>query len=127
LENRPLEPTIAPAAPVASQSSDAPPDYGTQWTDANRSYCNSHTPLACSQYSDDSGECLNGALAASTILQIEREMLRQGEAPQQAARFAAEQAGYGDIAALALRAPDTMTPREFSNWVMKDCLEGIGQ
>jgi hypothetical protein len=111
-----------------NETAHAPPDATAQWTDAWHRYCYArHTRLACVQYVNDTRECLREALQASVILMEERWMMRQGETPQTAARFAAEQSGNGEIAALALRVPAKMTPREFTNWVMKDCLEGIAQ
>ena len=121
-------PNLTPVAPGAPQSSGTLPDALVQWKDATREHCDArHTRLGCSQYYHDANACMAGANNATVIIQSERNLMHGGATPQQAARAAAEQGGYVDIAALALRAPATMTPREFSNWLMKDCLEGIDQ
>jgi hypothetical protein len=83
--------------------------------------------MACSQYIEDLQGCMSAATKASTILPIVRLFMDRGEVPNVAARFAARQGGREDLAVLAMTAPAELTPREFSNRVMKAYLSEIAR
>lgn len=117
--------SVAPLRHGPAESTDTLPDAAIQFNNALRHYCASHSPLACSQYDEDTNSCLNEAENAFPILVAERQLIARGETPQSAVRFAAENIGYPNIAARAANVPSTISPEQFKNQVMRDCLKNI--